>query len=97
MPPKTLNLPIYDQLSGCKNLLIAGMGGGFDVFCGLPVYFELKARGQNVHLANLSFSELEELKDAIYLTDSMVGVTANHANARPYFPGEWRRKRIRVR
>ena len=86
MPPKTLNLPIYDQLSGCKNLLIAGMGGGFDVFCGLPIYFELKARGQNVHLANLSFSELEELKDAIYLTDSLVGVTADHANARPYFP-----------
>ena len=24
-----LNLPIFDQLSQCQNLLIAGMGGGF--------------------------------------------------------------------
>ena len=30
-----LNLPTLNQLSNCKNLLIAGMGGGFDVFCGL--------------------------------------------------------------
>jgi hypothetical protein len=39
-----LNLPILDQLSPCRNLLIAGMGGGFDVFCGLPIYFELQRR-----------------------------------------------------
>jgi len=32
-----LNLPILDQLASCKNLLIAGMGGGYDVFCGLPI------------------------------------------------------------
>ncbi len=36
-----LNLPILEQLAPCKNVLIAGMGGGFDVFCGLPLYFEL--------------------------------------------------------
>ena len=40
-----LNLPILKQLTDCKNLLIAGMGGGFDIFCGLPIYFELKKRG----------------------------------------------------
>src|SRR5215213_9754771 len=37
-----LNLPIIDQVSNCKSILIAGMGGGFDIFCGLPIYFELK-------------------------------------------------------
>ncbi|MCK6628246.1 MAG: hypothetical protein L6R45_24105 [Anaerolineae bacterium] len=31
-----LNLPIFDQVAHCQNLLIAGMGGGFDLFCGLP-------------------------------------------------------------
>ncbi len=51
-----LNLPMLDQVSSCRNLLIAGMGGGFDLFCGLPIYFELQRRGQRAHLANYSFS-----------------------------------------
>ena len=51
------NIPILDQLSACKSLLIAGIGGGFDIFCGLPIYYELKKRGKNVHLANFSFSD----------------------------------------
>ena len=50
-----LNLPIFEHLSSCQNLLIAGMGGGFDIFCGLPIYFELQKRVPQVHLANLSF------------------------------------------
>ena len=53
-----LNLPILDQLAKCQNLLIAGMGGGFDIFCGLPIYLELQRRGQKVHLANFSFSDV---------------------------------------
>jgi hypothetical protein len=35
-----LNLPLLDELGACENLLIAGMGGGFDVFCGLPLFPE---------------------------------------------------------
>ncbi|HLA45254.1 MAG TPA: hypothetical protein VJZ27_17535 [Aggregatilineales bacterium] len=57
-----MNIPIWEELSACKNLLIAGMGGGFDVFCGLPVYFELRAQGQHVHLANFSFSGISGLQ-----------------------------------
>lgn len=51
-----LNLPILDALKDSENILIAGCGGGFDVFCGLPVYFTLREMGKNVHLANYSFS-----------------------------------------
>ena len=50
-----LNLPIMDQLAGSQNVLIAGMGGGFDVFIGLPLYFTLRSMGKQVHLANYSF------------------------------------------
>jgi hypothetical protein len=39
-----LNLPSAEPLLDCRNLLIAGLGGGFDIFCGLPVYFELSSR-----------------------------------------------------
>jgi hypothetical protein len=63
-----LNLPILNRLSKCKNLLIAGMGGGFDVFCGLPIYFELKKHGINAHLANFSFSDIENVDFGIRLT-----------------------------
>lgn len=88
-----LNLPIFEQLSACKNLLIAGMGGGFDIFCGLPVYFDLKSRGINVHLANLSFSNIVNSNNkealctqSIQLTDTLVGVTAETKSLNTYFP-----------
>ncbi len=84
-----LNLPIYDQLAACKNLLIAGMGGGFDVFAGLPVYFELRRRGQAVHLANYTFSDTARLTHDIRLTETLVGVTADHDRLEVY--KHWRR------
>jgi hypothetical protein len=81
-----LNLPIIDQLTACKNLLIAGMGGGFDIFCGLPIYFELTRRGLPVHLANFSFSDITFLKSGIRLTPTLVGVQADQQDFAPYFP-----------
>jgi hypothetical protein len=81
-----LNLPILNRLSKCKNLLIAGMGGGFDVFCGLPIYFELKKHGINAHLANFSFSDIENVDFGIRLTKSLVGVTPHTGRLFPYFP-----------
>ncbi len=81
-----LNLPILDQVSDCKNLLIAGMGGGFDVFCGLPIYFELVGRGQRVHLANYSFSEPSKLKNVPRLTDTLIKVNADIEGSFTYFP-----------
>lgn len=53
-----LNLPILDQLQSSQNILIAGAGGGFDVFAGLPIYFTLREQGKTVHLANFSFADL---------------------------------------
>ncbi|HEX7897643.1 MAG TPA: DUF1152 domain-containing protein [Planctomycetota bacterium] len=46
-------------MGDARNVLVAGAGGGFDVFSGLPLYLALRAEGRNVHLANLSFSNLE--------------------------------------
>lgn len=45
------------RLRNFKNILIVGAGGGFDVFCGLPLFFALReVPDLQVHLANLSFS-----------------------------------------
>lgn len=92
-----LNLPIFDQVANCKNLLIAGMGGGFDIFCGLPIYFELKKRGLNVHLANYSFSPFEHLSKGIVLTESLVGITAATETPYHYSPERYLAKWFRVK
>ncbi|MBA3873397.1 MAG: DUF1152 domain-containing protein [Anaerolineae bacterium] len=90
-----LNLPIIDRVSNSKSILIAGMGGGFDIFCGLPIYFELKALGLNVHLANYSFSPFENLSNGTFLTDSLVGVTADAESPYHYFPERYLAKWFR--
>ncbi len=54
-----LNLPILEHLKNSQNILIAGAGGGFDVFSGLPIYFTLRQMGKTVHLANYSFCEFK--------------------------------------
>lgn len=81
-----LNLPILDQLASCRNLLIAGMGGGFDLFCGLPIFFELQRRGQTVHLASFSFSDIKSCSHGTRLTNTLVGVTADYTGLVFYFP-----------
>jgi hypothetical protein len=96
-----LNLPILNLLSSCQNLLIAGMGGGFDIFCGLPIYFELQRLGLKVHLANLSFSNIvfskaANLQQTIPLTETLVGITAETEELPVYFPelylAQWLKK-----
>jgi hypothetical protein len=49
---------IADALASRQRILIAGAGGGFDVFAGLPLFFALTAAGKTVFLANLSFTYL---------------------------------------
>ncbi len=81
-----LNLPVYDNLAECRHILIAGMGGGFDIFCGLPIYFELLKQGCDVHLANFSFSDIAGLDRAEKLSPALAGVTADTESFLPYFP-----------
>lgn len=82
----TLNLPILDRLAHSRSILIAGIGGGFDVFCGLPLYFHLRERGYQVHLANYSFADIQGIAGGVRLTDTLVGVTADYALPVVYFP-----------
>lgn len=81
-----LNLPILEPLLSCKHILIAGTGGGFDVFCGLPIYFELRERGKEVHLANFSQSSIDKLRGALRVTKTLVGAVASQRHTLTYFP-----------
>jgi len=62
------------------------MGGGFDVFCGLPLYFALRAEGLEVTLANLSFVSFSALAPRP-LAPSLIEVTADlRVQPGEYFP-----------
>jgi hypothetical protein len=54
-------LPFFTELQGARRVLLAGAGGGYDVFCGLPLYHALRGAGKEVFLANLSFTPLGAL------------------------------------
>jgi hypothetical protein len=81
-----LNLPINEAILDRKSILIAGMGGGFDIFCGLPLYFELRKQGRNVHLASFSFSDIMSYKGEIQLTETLKAVGKGDTERAIYFP-----------
>src|ERR1051325_6965281 len=80
-----MNIPFFNELDKAQNILIAGAGGGFDVFCGLPLYFWLKKAGKTVHLANLSFTELGYCEGETPIP-SLLKVTAETSGPVNYFP-----------
>src|SRR5882672_8992696 len=51
--------PLLTALGNSRRILVAGAGGGFDVYSGLPLYIALRAEKREVHLANLSFSRFD--------------------------------------
>jgi hypothetical protein len=79
----TLRLP--SALEACQNILIAGAGGGFDVYTGLPMYERLRALGKRVYLANLSFTNLGGT-NAGSLTAALHAVDKNTTGEDLYFP-----------
>lgn len=78
-----LNLP--SCLEASQRILIAGAGGGFDVYAGLPIYERLRSAGKSVFLANLSFAELRNTS-AHELYPSLFEVNANTEGEEEYFP-----------
>ncbi|MFI1993667.1 DUF1152 domain-containing protein [Actinoplanes sp. NPDC020271] len=78
--------PLFAALSAARRVLIAGAGGGFDIYAGLPLALALRAAGTEVHLANLSFSELELLDRESWISDHVVEVTPSSTSPDWYFP-----------
>lgn len=77
-------LPLFERLEGCRNVLVAGGGGGFDVYAGLPLAFALASAGATVHLANLSFSALDAPES--WIAPGLAEVRAATPGAGDYFP-----------
>jgi hypothetical protein len=79
------SLPFFDRLAGARRVLIAGAGGGFDVFAGVPLYAALRAQQKEVFLANLSFTYLGGT-DAKIVTLGLQEVRSTTRGEERYFP-----------
>jgi hypothetical protein len=73
------------RLASAQRVLIAGAGGGYDVYCGLPLFLALRAQGKEVHLASLSFTYLGDT-DAVRTHPVIARVDARTRGADRYFP-----------
>ncbi len=80
-----LTIPFLAEIEKAENILVAGAGGGFDIFSGLPLYFGLREMGKRVHLANLSFSDIHS-STGRRLASSLVEVIATTEGREFYFP-----------
>jgi hypothetical protein len=80
-----MKIPFLSELEDSQTVLIAGAGGGFDVFCGLPLFFMLKKAGKTVHLANSSFTQLG-FCGGERPVPSLMRVHADTGGSRNYFP-----------
>jgi hypothetical protein len=79
--------PFLDRIERSRNILIAGCGGGFDVFAGIPLAQHLWRGGKNVAFANFSFTNLwmcggERIAPNLWRVDQQ-------ASEIPYFPEKW--------
>jgi hypothetical protein len=87
---------LFQTLKPCQRILLAGAGGGFDIFSGLPLYFRLKTLGHDVWLANYSFSDL------LYANPVKAGLplvcVGGDSNGPTYFPekylAQWLTERV---
>jgi len=77
---------LFTRLSSASSVLIAGAGGGFDVYAGLPLAFALRGQGKRVHLANLSFSELASLDLDDWIAPGVAAVGPDSRGSDDYFP-----------
>lgn len=86
-----LNIPsgVLDIIRTKNNILIAGFGGGFDVFAGLPLYYTLEKLGKTPVLANYSFTDFDNIKlstGAEIINENLIGANANFDIDLEYYP-----------
>lgn len=78
--------PLFTRLRPASRVLVAGAGGGFDVYAGLPLALALHAAGKQVHLANLSFGDLDQLPLEDWLAPDVAAVRPDTSGNEDYFP-----------
>jgi len=74
---QVLHQPFFDELSDCRRILIAGCGGGYDFFSGLPLFFGLEKAGATCFLANVAFTNDSDIIQTEIISPGCYKVTAD--------------------
>ncbi|SEG83361.1 hypothetical protein SAMN05216223_11457 [Actinacidiphila yanglinensis] len=77
---------LFTRLREARRVLVAGAGGGFDIYAGLPLALALRAAGKEVHLANLSFADLHGLSLDVWLDQDVAAIRPDTDARGDYFP-----------
>jgi hypothetical protein len=81
-----LEPPFFSRLRDARRILVAGAGGGFDIYAGLPLALALRSAGKEVHLANLSFANLYGLDQDVWVEPDVAAVRSDTEARGDYFP-----------
>ncbi|MFF3562178.1 DUF1152 domain-containing protein [Streptomyces sp. NPDC002574] len=83
----TLDEPaLFTRLRDARRVLVAGAGGGFDVYAGLPLALALRTAGKEVTLANLSFADLYGLDTEVWVEPGVAAIRPDTVARGTYFP-----------
>ena len=87
----TMTEMVTARLASSRSVLLAGCGGGYDVFGAVPLVQGLRAAGKRVHLASLSFTYLNGLSGARQVegVPNLYEVPASAADTGVYCPEAW--------
>lgn len=78
--------PLFAALKDAERVLVAGAGGGFDVYAGIPLALALTSMGKTVHLANLSFSALDLIEPTAWCEPGLAAISPETSGHGEYFP-----------
>lgn len=78
--------PLFTRLADAERILVAGAGGGFDIYSGLPLALSLLHQGKQVYLANLSFTALDGLAIDDWVAPDLAAITPDTGLHQSYFP-----------
>lgn len=86
-PASLFEPELFSRLRGSERVLLAGAGGGFDVYATLPIALALADSGVEVFLASLSFTGLAALGPAVWLDEDVAAIRPDTISAFDgYFP-----------
>lgn len=84
--PVIFESPLSRRLRDANHVLVAGAGGGFDVYAGLPLALALRNAGVRVTLASFAVSELDQIPAKDWLRTGLVPVRPESPGNDRYFP-----------
>ena len=83
--PSLRDLPLFAALADSQRILIAGAGGGFDIYGGLPLAFALRERGAEVFLGSMCFVTVGFSMDS-WIAPDLAAVQPDSRGFAEYFP-----------